>query len=238
ARLGGQLSQGLLLGADIVGAQAFDDFGLQIGGRSAGQRIDLQAPQPQNQRTQQADLPGPQDISHSRPPDFQPPLHLESLLNGFGRAAHRLGQNVQMFQTDGHFDDKLGVFDIVFGEKAVQQVDAAFVIDLFAGHVRGADLVVDRAAGPADGGGHEVARLDVLDVEADLGHDAERLVAEDQEVVPRRGVAVLGLVDFLVRGIDAHLEHAYQHAAAAGDVVELGFGQIGQVDAIGRAGTD
>jgi hypothetical protein len=58
----------------------------------------------------------------------------------------------------------------------------------------------------------------VGDVRPDRLHDAEALVADDQEAVALRGGAVLGGVDLFVRSVDAQDPH--QHPAAAGHLVE------------------
>src|SRR5205823_2267513 len=115
-------------------------------------------------------------------------------------------------------DDVFFFIDKIFGEVAVAEIDAALVIRLFAGHVVGADQVIDRAAGATDGGGDVVARLNLLHVGADFFHDAERLVADDEVVVAGRGVAVKSVVDLAIGGIDADLEDADKHAFAAGDI--------------------
>src|SRR5262249_43602349 len=116
--------------------------------------------------------------------------------------------------------------------------NAAFVIRLFAGHVVGADHVIDRLAGPANGGSDIIARLDVRDVGTNGFDHAKRFMPQHQKVVAGRSGAVLGFVDFAIGGVDADLQNADQHAAAARHVVDLGLRQIGQMDAVGLTGSN
>ena len=51
--------------------------------------------------------------------------------------------------------------------------DAEFVVRRFAGHVRMADAIEDRAAWPAHGAGDVIARLNVPHIRADLFDDTE-----------------------------------------------------------------
>ena len=55
-----------------------------------------------------------------------------------------------MFEILRHFHDVFGVVDKRLGQVAVAEVDAALVVDLFAGDIVAADLVEQRSAGTAD----------------------------------------------------------------------------------------
>ena len=72
----------------------------------------------------------------------------------------------------------------------MEQVDAAFVVRLFAGHIVRADLVVDRSAGTPHGRGDVITGLQVADVRANFFDDAERFVTEDQVFEAGRRIAV------------------------------------------------
>ena len=71
-------------------------------------------------------------------------------------------------------------------------------------------------------------------------------MADDEVLAARRGVAVEGLVDLAVGGVDADLEHLDQHAPPFGDradvrmrlVAQLRDGDLAQVDAVRLAGQD
>ena len=62
--------------------------------------------------------------------------------------------------------------------------DAVLEVRVVGGHVGHVDLVVEAGPGPADPGHHEVPGCEVGDGRADLLHDAQALVALDQEVAP------------------------------------------------------
>jgi hypothetical protein len=61
---------------------------------------------------------------------------------------------------------------------------------------------------------------------------------EDQVVEAGRSGAVLGRIDLLVRAVHADAQHAHQHAAPAGDLVERGARRLAQVDRVGLSGND
>ena len=61
------------------------------------------------------------------PADLQALLRLERLLHGFRSAAHRLGQNMQVFEADGHFDDELGIVADPALADPLRQAMASFV---------------------------------------------------------------------------------------------------------------
>ena len=95
-----------------------------VPGLLRAKRIDLDAPQSQDQRRQEADLADAHHERPLRPPDPHPPLGLERLVHGLGRAAHRLHQHVQVLEPLGHADDVFLFIDEILGQKAVPQVDA------------------------------------------------------------------------------------------------------------------
>ena len=83
-------------------------------------------------------------------------------------------------------NDELSVVNEVLRQKAVQQVNAALVIDLLARHVRRADLIVDRAARAADRRGDVIARFQIAHVGANCFDNAKRFVPQDQKAEARR----------------------------------------------------
>ena len=151
-----------------------------------------------------------------------------------------------MLEVLRHLHHVLGVVDERLGQVAVAEVDPPLVIDLLAGDVVAADLVEERLAGPADGAGDVVAGLDLGHLVAHLDDLPEALVADDQVVAAGRGVAVEGLVDLAVGGVDADLEHLDQHGPPFGDaadvrmrlVGQLRGGDLAQVDAVRFARQD
>src|SRR6185437_15900983 len=135
---------------------------------------------------------------------------------------HRLQQHAHFAQRFGQGHDILRVFDILFGEVAVQQVDAALVIDLVGGHVLQTNLVVDALAGAAHAGDDKHAGPDGAGhVGANADHLPKVFVAGDEKVGAIRRLPILGLVDFAVGAIDAHAQHLDQHAAPAGDARQV-----------------
>ena len=176
----------------------------------------LHSAQAKDQRGEESDLSRPRHERDLRLPHLQALLRFNRLLDRLGGAAHRLREDVQVLESDGHLDDVVGAVDEVLGQEPVQQVDAALVVDLFARDVGPADLVVDRAAGSAYGGRDVIPGLDVPDRRTDLFDDPERFVAQHQVVVAGGRVAIQRVVDLAVGGVDAHLEDSHQHPAAAG----------------------
>ena len=83
--------------------------------------------------------------------------------------------------------------------------------------------------GPADRAGDVVAGLDLGHLVADLDDLAEALVADDEVLAAGRGVAVEGLVDLAVGGVDADLEHLHQHGPALGNPADVRMRLVGQL---------
>src|SRR5262249_12241223 len=115
----------------------------------------------------------------------------------------------------------------IFGQISVKKVDTPFVINFFAGHVVGADHVVDRTTRTPHGGGDIVARLHATNIGSHFFHDPKRFVTEHQEVVSRRSVAVERVVDFAIGGIHAHFQNLNQDSFSIRNVAHLGLGQFG-----------
>ena len=129
-----------------------------------------------------------------------------------------------------------GIVDVILGQEAVQTADAALEVFVVGGHVVGADLVVDAAAGPPHRGDHVIAGLELGDVGADRFHLPEALMSDHEKVVAVGSGAVFGGIDFLVGAVDADLQDADQHAASVGHIVDTGLLQFGQVDGVALAG--
>ena len=233
-----QLGERRLPRADVVRAESLGNFGLSARLGRAGDRVDVEPPQPQDQRRQQADLPGAGDEGPLGLPHLQAALGFVRLLHGLGGAAHRLGQNVQMLEPDGHPHHELAIVDVVLGHKTVQQIDAPLVVNLLAGNVGAADLVEDRMAGPPHGARDVVARLYMSDLGADRLDAAKRLVPQHQKVIARRRVAVERLVDLAIGGVHADPQHLDQHAAPARHIIQPRHRHVGQMNAIFSAGTN
>ena len=51
-------------------------------------------------------------------------------------------------------------------------------------------------------------------------HSSKTFVPDDQEIVARRGLAILGGVDLFVGAIDAHAQDAHQHATTVGNFLK------------------
>ena len=134
-----------------------------------------------------------------------------------------------MLEVLRHLHDELGVVDERLGQVAVAEVDPALVVDLLAGDVVAADHVEQRPARPADRARDIVAGLHLGHLVADLDHLPEALVADDEMLAARRGVAVEGLVDLAVGGVDADLEHLHQHRPALGNPADVRVRLVGQL---------
>src|SRR5262245_60237317 len=224
--------------ANVFRLDAFDDLAVERAALAAGEGEDFDAAEAEDERGQESDLANAHDEGPLRTPDAHAALGFVGLVDGLGRAAHRLHEHVQVLETLWDADDVFLFIDKVFGEEAVAEVDATLVVGLLAGHIVGADEVVDRAAGAADGGGDVVARLNALHVGADFLNDAKGLVTDDEVAVAWRSVAVEGVVDLAVGGIDADFQHADEDAFAAGNVGDFGARNVGEVDAVLLAGSD
>src|SRR5262249_12957418 len=85
--------------------------------------------------------------------------------------------------------------------------------------------------GASDHRHHEVPALQLRDSRTDLDHPAEALVAEDEKVGSGRSLAVLGVLDFPVRPVDANTEHLHPDAASIGHVGHSRIGKLGEVGA-------
>ena len=162
ADLGGEARERRLPRAHVMAAIGFDDRRLAMRAGPGRERVDLDSPQPEHHRGEQADLAGPQ---HERPlgvPDLQPLLGEEGLFDRLGADAGRLGEHAEVLQVLRHLHDEFGVVDEVLGQIAVAEVDSALVVDLVAGDVVPADQVEDRLTRAADGAGDIVARQRIL----------------------------------------------------------------------------
>ena len=73
---------------------------------------------------------------------------------------------------------------------------------------------------------------------ADRLDDPERFVAQDQVIVPGRRIAVESVVDFAVGRIDTDFQDADEDSHSPGDIVELGLGDVLQMNTVRRAGRD
>ena len=77
-------------------------------------------------------------------------------------------------------------------------------------------------------GRHDViTRFHFSHVWANCFNLSKTLVTDDQKIVSRRRLAVLGGVDLFVRAIDADAQHAHQHAASIRDVADFRRRQFG-----------
>jgi hypothetical protein len=129
--------------------------------------------------------------------------------------------------------DELFVFDVVLGQVAVTQVDAAFEILAVGGHVLQADRVVEARAGTPDRRDDEVAGPDEGHVRPDRLDLAETLVTDHEEVIAAGRGPVLGGVDLTVRAVDTHAEDFDEHAPPVGDVGHRRDGELGEMRAVG-----
>ena len=214
--------------------------------RLGGQGVDVDPAELEHHRGEQPDLARAEDEGPPGVPDLEPLLRQERLLDRLGADAGRLGEDAEVLQVLRDLHDVLGVVDEGLGQVAVAEVDPPLVVDLLAGDVVPPDLVEDRAARPSDRAGDVVARLHLGHLVAHLEHLPEALVADDEVVAPGGGVAVEGLVDLAVGGVDPDLEHLHQDGAPFGDGADVRMRLVGQlrgrdvpqVDAVRLAGED
>ena len=83
-----------------------------------------------------------------------------------------------MLEPLRHPDDVLLLIDEILRQISVPQINTSLIIDLLAGHVVGANQVVDRPTGPADSSGDVVSWSHAANVRADLDHLSKRLVPQ------------------------------------------------------------
>ena len=208
----------------VARADGLDQVRVEVGLAGEAEGRHVEPAQPQHERRQDADRPRPHDRGPPRAPHAQPPLDLVRLGDALLDHGERLEEHADLAQPPRDLHDELGVVDVVLGEVPVAQVDPALEVDVVGGHVVGADQVVEARARPADGGHDVVAGLHLGHVLPDRLDPAEPFVADDQEVMPVGGGAVLRRVDLLVRPVDADAQDLDEDAPAAGDVVHRGLG--------------
>ena len=111
-----------------------------------------------------------------------------------------------------------------------------FVVGVVGREVGPPDEVVDALTRPPDHADDVVAFRELLHLRADRLHHAQAFVAEHEKVRSRGRSAVPGLVDLAIGAVQPEAEDPDEHAAAAGDFVETGFGQLLEVNAAGLSG--
>src|SRR5215204_711025 len=105
-------------------------------------------------------------------------------------------------------------------------------------HDRSPRQTPDVGTGSFDRGHHVVGGLETSHVFADLQHAPEGLVASYQDVVPFRGVTVLGVVDLLVCAVHARAQqYLDQNASSIRNVVHPGCGRSTRSESETTSGT-
>jgi hypothetical protein len=123
--------------------------------------------------------------------------------------------------------------DVVLRHVAVPAHDAALGVLPAAAHVVLAGLALRAFAARASNGGHdEIAGLPPGHLLADLLHDAKVFVAEDEELVPVRRLAVETVIDFGISSAQSHPDHLHGHLIR----FQLRIGHVAHMNAVFLAG--
>ena len=130
-------------------------------------------------------------------------MNLVCLRNPFLDDGGRFKQHTHFFQTLRYFHDELRVVDVILTHVPVAQVDAALEVTVVGRHVVCADQVVDACTWSAYSRDHVVSRFYVSYVWTNGLNLTKTLMTDDQKIVTRRSLAILGGIDLFVRTIDA-----------------------------------
>ena len=159
-------------------------------------------------------------------PDAQATLDFIGLCYSFFDDAGRLQENAHLFQAGGNTHHILRLIDIVFGEIAVQKIDASLAVFVIRAHIVHPDPVIDGLTRATDGGDDIISRPQFMDLATDLFDNSERLMANDQVIIARGRVTVEARDNLLICPIHSDPVHLNQDPSAVCNGIEGRLGNL------------